>query len=271
MKEIRLPQTISDGRLDTLLKIFATLKQCNDRRRVLTLNWTRVAELTPAGYGVLACLFDTAIEQKCDLKNIFVKKKFKEIPIVQNLMRTREFKGLPDPTIQNYQNQNILFKGTELKFFPQFMDLAEQIFQNLLTEDLAYFSRLVLNELMVNCVDHSTAERYYLYAGKWGREFHLGILDMGITIPAKLERKYIKTSDVELLELSLKEGITTRRQRVGGLGLFHIFEVLKNKKGRLTILSRDGQVRRYFNRRSLIKGPLKFTLDGTWCFARFPL
>ena len=124
---------------------------------------------------------------------------------------------------------------------------------------------------MVNCIDHSTAERYYLYAGKEGREFHLGALDMGITIPAKLERKYSVKNDVELLEMSFEEGISTRRQRTGGFGLYQTFEHLKQNKGKLTMVSRNAQVRRYFNRRSVIKGPLKYTLDGTWCFARFLL
>ncbi len=271
MSPILLPQVISDGRLDAVLEIFSLIKLEKKNKKPLQLDWTKVKQITPAGYAILACLFDTAVEQKAKIRNLRIKKIFKSGSVIQNLDKISEFKGLPKPSIHNFENSETLLEGHELSVHPDFMDRVEWKFKGLLSEDLVFSSRLIINELMVNCIDHSTAERYYLYAGTREREFHLGVLDMGITIPAKLERKYSAKDDVELLEMSLKEGISTRRQRTGGFGLYLTFEHLKKNKGRLTILSRNAQLRRYFNRRSVIKGPLKHTLDGTWCFARFHL
>lgn len=268
MQTVTLPQSISDGRLDTVLKIFFLLK---GKAKKMRLDWSRVSAISPAGYAILACLFDTVIEQHGSLRHLRIKKKFKTLPVIQNLLRAGEFQTLPDPGLHNFQSQDLIFEGSDLKVNLSFMDRVDAAFNSILSEDMRFSCRLILNELMINCIDHSTAERYFLYAGKWEKEFHIGVLDMGITIPAKLERKYIKDSDVALLEHALKEGVTTRRQRMGGFGLAHTFDVLKNHKGKLTILSRGAQVRRYFNRGSLIKGKLKHILDGTWCFTRFPL
>ncbi len=153
------------------------------------------------------------------------------------------------------------------------MDELENRFSEIFRadEDLAFSCRLMLNELMQNSLDHSSSERYYLYGGVWENEFHLGALDMGITLPGRLEGKYTCASDVEHLKLALKPGITTRRLRPGGLGLSHVFELLKNAEGRLTIVSRRAQLRRYFKRRVTAAGALKYPLPGTWCFGRFPL
>lgn len=125
----------------------------------------------------------------------------------------------------------------------QFVDKMKTRFIGQLNGDLEFSASLILNELMVNSVDHSTAERYFLYAGTWNNEFHIGALDMGITIPAKLERKYKASDDVHYLDMALKEGVSTRRQRLGGFGLFYAFEHLKTSRGKLTILSREAQIR----------------------------
>lgn len=271
IQSISLLQEISDGRLDTILKIFAEMKSVKENQKRVRLDWTKVKKITPAGYAILACLFDTAVEQKVEIENFNLQQSLRVNPVIKNLESLSRFKELPKPEIHYFENSESLLEGHELSIHPDFMDRVEWKFKKNLSEDLIFSCRLILNELMVNCIDHSTAERYYLYAGRSGEEFHLGALDMGITIPAKLERKYSAEEDVELLEMSFKEGITTRRQRTGGFGLYQIFEHLKQNEGKLTILSRDAQVRRYFNRRSVIKGSLKYTLDGTWCFARFSL
>ena len=59
-----------------------------------------------------------------------------------------------------------------------------------LDEDLLFSIQLVFNELIQNAVDHSTSERYYLYFGVVKDEVHFGVLDMGITLPSKMEQKF---------------------------------------------------------------------------------
>lgn len=268
--ELFLPAVLEDGRLDTLLKIFYLMKTSSQTAKKIRLNWSKVNQISPAGLAILACLFDSAVEHKCRVECVFVKKVLKNYPVVENFVNISTFKILPKPTLHDFSNEFFILSGCESSLNILFMEKVRLHCGCDLSEDLDYSCQLIVNELMQNSVDHSTSERYYLYAGKWGHEFHVGILDMGITIPAKLEQKYSCASDVDYLTLSLKEGISTRRQWAGGLGLSHTFALLKEYQGRLTIISRNAQIRRYFRNKKIQKGALKHVLNGTWCFARFP-
>lgn len=268
--EIVLPSEISDSRLDTLLKLLHLI-QSPDKNRTIRLNWTRVTEISPAGHAVLACVFDAAVEADRKLESVFIKKKWRETLSVQNLSRVAEFSRLPKPTLHDVLGDDFVLASGETALNICFMENVKTKYREVLSEDLAYSCQLICNELMQNSVDHSTSERYYLYAGRSEKWFHIGILDRGITIPAKLEQKYPGLNDVEYLSLACREGISTRRQRQGGLGLNHTFDLLKDSRGTLVLLSRDAQVRRYFRNQSILRGALKYRLNGTWCFARFPL
>ena len=92
-----------------------------------------------------------------------------------------------------------------------------------------------------------------------------------MTIPAKLEQKYSLTDDTAYLAHSFEEGVSTRRQRQGGLGLSHTFDLVKDSGGTLIVMSRHAQIRRYFRNRKVVRGVLKQPLRGTWCFVKFPL
>lgn len=264
-----LPQSIGDGRLDTILEVFSKIKVANQEE--IRLDGRRVTEILPAGHAILACLFDAAVEHLCRLQLVFVKKQFRQIPVVKSLMNLTQFKMLPPPSLHDVEDDACILSGGETSLDMTFMDHVETRFAKMLSEELVFSCRLIFNELMQNSVDHSTAERYYAYAGPWKNEFHIGVLDMGITIPAKLEQKYSCGSDVDYLMLCPMPGISTRRKRTGGLGLSHTLDLLKNHGGRLTILSRDAQMRCYFKRRHIARGRIKYRLNGTWCFARFPL
>lgn len=265
MVEIILPKQISDHRLDTFLKIFFLIKN----KHGIHLNWSNVSEISPAGLAILSCLFDSIIENKVQVKNTKIKKEFKNIPAVANLSNILQYKALPAPSIQNYHDENSILRGNTLIDI-NFIDNIYELCGIKLSKELLFSCKLIFNELMINSIDHSSSERYYTYAGKSGKEFHIGVLDMGVGIPAKLEQKYICTNDLAYLELALKEGSTTRRQRPGGLGLSHTLDVLKNHQGKLTILSRNAQIKQYFLTRKTAKSILTYQLNGTWCFTRFP-
>src|SRR5262249_44289587 len=161
----------------------------------------------------------------------------KKTPVVINLLESHGHKKLPSPQIHNTDLDNVLVAGQEGSLNLTFVQTFEEKFGAILSEDLAFSCRLILNELMQNSIDHSGSDRYYLYAGLWKKsgktEMHLGVLDMGVTIPAKLKQKYEAENDSAFLELALQEGVTTRRIRPGGLGLFYTFEHLKNHEGTL--------------------------------------
>jgi ABC-type transporter Mla MlaB component/anti-sigma regulatory factor (Ser/Thr protein kinase) len=265
-----LPVSIDDGRLDWALHLLSESRNYRSKHDVIRLNWKKVSEVSPAGHAILCCLFDTFIEQHNRIKNVAIPKQLRAIPVVANLKALDTFKRLPSPGVQNVETPTLLLRG-HITLDVLFREAFEAKFATLLSPDLLYDCLLVLNELMQNTVDHSTAERYYLYAGLWKGEFHAGVLDMGATIPAKMEQKYTCTDDLAYLSLALKEGFGTRRQRPGGIGLSYFFNYLKKHSGKLTLISRGAQVRRYFNTRRSQSNPVKYPLRGTWCFARFAL
>ncbi|MBN1115546.1 MAG: hypothetical protein JXA66_09425 [Oligoflexia bacterium] len=94
---------------------------------------------------------------------------------------------------------------------------------------------------------------------------------MVVSVPAKLEQKYLKSSDSGYIELALEEGITTRRNRTGGFGLYYTFDLLKRNSGTMVIASRRSAMRGYFKSRKFKFHILKEPLFGTWCFNRFKL
>lgn len=264
-----MPVTIDDGRLDFALRLIDSAKTRPHDMGPLRLNWRKTKEISPAGHAVLACLFDTFIEQGTSVVNFDIGKKFGSVAVIHNLKNIQSFSSLPAPEIHNFEDFHCFFRGHSAALDISFMERVQEKFGPQLPERVLFASKLIANELMQNTIDHSTAERYYIYAGLWKEEFHVGVLDMGITIPAKLEQKYRCASDLEYLELSFKKGVGTRRQRPGGLGLAYFFDLLKENEGKLTVISRRAEVRRYFKTRRAQKNLLKYPLPGTWCFARF--
>lgn len=266
-----LPEVIDDGRIDVILKLINLAKTYSCEKKELKLDWSKTRTLSPAGIAIMACVFDFLVEQRTTIKNVNISKKLLDIPVVLNFKNIKNFVALPKPDVNNFENHVLIVKGIENGINTLFTERLDEKFSNKILEDVLYAGKLIINELMQNSMDHSTAERCYLYAGLWNNEFHIGLLDMGITIPAKLEQKYTCQDDIEYLELSFKKGSSTRRQRTGGFGLYYFFEFLKENEGKLTIVSRRGQIRRYFKTRRSQKNILKYPLPGTWCFARFIL
>ncbi len=270
-----LPQELGDGRLDTVIAIFDYLKKHSGQKKELILDWKKVQRITPAGCAILACLFDSIFEQNFQVKMINYSQNRNKINlslILNNLLLyKRNFKAFPKPTIHNNISDTYILCGGETSINLSFIELVKTQYSHILSDDLLFSCSLITNELMQNCVDHSTSERYYLYAGPYNNEFHFGILDMGVTIPAKLEQKYPCKNDVEFLALALKKGTSTRRKTIGGFGLHYTFDILKQDNGRLTVISRQAQIRRYFKSKQVHRRLLKNPLNGTWCFTRLPI
>jgi len=270
MIEVQLPEVIDDGRLDWALALMNASRAIGADGGDLRLNWGKVREISPGGMAILCCICDSLIEQRNHVKCVFVPKRFKEIPVVRSLTGIRPDSPLPPPGTYDFEDDDTMLRG-RCSLDVMMGERFREKFSGAVAEDIAYDCLLILNELMQNTVDHSTAERYFLYAGLWGNELHAGVLDMGVTIPAKMQQRFSCSDDLEYLEFALKPGTTTRRQRTGGVGLSYFFSFLKRNGGKLTVMSREAQVRRYFSTRKSQRDMLKYPLRGTWCFARFPL
>lgn len=264
MLRFDFPHKIEDGRTDFYLILLQHLLKAP----VLSFTFKPSVRLAPAGLAILACLTDACLEKGALLQWNNSPRFFIRQPFLAQIKNVSSEKFLPNPSAYNFEDENSILVGNQFLDLA-FMEKVESKFK--LTDDQLFDCRLVMNELMQNALTHSGAERYFAYAGLWEEEIHMGVLDMGVSIPGKLRQKYDQPSDENYISLAMEEGITTRRQRAGGLGLAHFRDVLKRNKGRLTIVSGSGQVRFYFALRQSIKNQLKRRLPGTWCFARFPL
>jgi anti-sigma regulatory factor (Ser/Thr protein kinase) len=260
-----LPQTLGSERLDTVIECLAAMREHSE----INLNWSRVENVEPAGHALISILIDQAIEKKCKLVHSNLDSKLKKnypllIQKIKNL-------ALPDPDKHFYKDKDSFHICCQGGISLQYKEILINEYSHRLDDDLLFSIQLVFNELIQNAVDHSTSERYYLYFGLLKDEVHFGVLDMGITLPSKMEQKFNAKNDIDFLELSLKEGITTRRLRTGGLGLFHTLEMIKDVGGKFVFISRDGQIRRYFSQRKINRLELKSRLHGTWVMFTFKI
>ncbi|HLG20068.1 MAG TPA: ATP-binding protein [Bdellovibrionota bacterium] len=225
----------------------------------------------PAGHAILAALTDSIIATAAKIRVMHLSSALGRLPYFKLMKTSPRSRILPPVSVYSIHTNTQIASAHDSGIDLIFTQNIEDAFSKLLGEDLSYDVRTVVNELMQNTVDHSGAERYYLYAGIWENDFHVGVLDMGFTIPARLERKYRIANDVESLELALRKGIGTRQTREGGLGLSYVRDIVKRNEGRLTILSRQAQFRKYFSTRRSQRSLLKRPVDGTWVFVRFPM
>ncbi|OFZ51339.1 MAG: hypothetical protein A2381_06230 [Bdellovibrionales bacterium RIFOXYB1_FULL_37_110] len=264
---ITLPKFIDDGRIDNILEL---LNLVRTKDSSFILDFTEVKEISAAGLVILNCISDSIIEhkRKVGVKNLSLSSSLNNH--IKNLFNYQSNQML-SMTQMAYEDKNNIVWGAINSLDPSFPDRIDNKFQNILSEDQLWYVRLIINELMQNSLDHSTAERYFFYAGIKNNDFIFGVCDMGVSIPAKLEQKYICEDDKAYLLKSLELGVGTRRIRCGGLGLNHMFEILKQQKGRLVIVSRYAQIRKYFARRKTEANFLKKPLRGTWCMARIPI
>jgi hypothetical protein len=145
-------------------------------------------------------------------------------------------------------------------FFENF--LARQ--GKVISEDRAFDLKLLFSELTQNAKDHSGSERYIVFLSV----DEIGVFDLGVSVPAKLEQKYSFVNDAEAIEFSLKEGVTTRRLRTGGFGLFYTLDLLKRNNGMLYIASRNGQIRRYLKSKKIERKFLDPRMPGTLVYCR---
>lgn len=263
MQLIEFKNNIDDGRLDKYLMVLAGLLE----KKESTWIFSEKTRVSPAGQAILCSLLDRAFESgSVPLLEVRGRKRDPFLDHLKNVASKN--RNLPNPSVYSFESDTTCLTGNKNNLNLSFMEKIE--FKFGMNDDMLFDCRLILQELMQNSIDHSGAERYFMYAGLSEGEIHLGVLDMGVGIPAKLRQKYSAESDSDILLSSLEEGVTTRRERMGGYGLSHFRSFLQRNKGKLTIASGRAQIRFYFHTRNKQLSPLKRFLPGTWCFARIP-
>lgn len=112
-----------------------------------------------------------------------------------------------------------------------------------------YPIQLCLNELLQNVFEWAHSPVGCFVLARWYRQgcVRLAVVDRGIGIPAALRRKQVRglqrEKDADVIEAAVTvQHLTSRENRVGGLGLKTIREVVCGNEGRLTVSSLGGKV-----------------------------
>lgn len=128
-------------------------------------------------------------------------------------------------------------------------------------EEIDYIC-LFLSEIFVNARTHGRTHNIFCCGQKYPKMNKIKILlvDLGIGIPYNVRKKTNKNmNDIECIKWSLKKGNSTKMENAGGLGLYDIFEFVKQHNGNISIISYKGQ----FNYNENIEIISNENFDGT--------
>ena len=114
-----------------------------------------------------------------------------------------------------------------------------------MNEDNSYSIQLCLNELLQNVFEWAHSPVGCTVLARWylkTRSVRLAVVDRGIGIPAALRKEKVRdlhrASDADVIEAAVTTPqLTSRENRVGGLGLKTIRQTVCERGGRLTVIS----------------------------------
>lgn len=209
-------------------------------KKTVTLEFQKGAALTPSGIALLEMVRREAETLGVALRGL--PKLPEAFPIHHKDFSIAWCKGALDPS-----------------FMDRFVECQALSKRGPLHPDLEFDLRLLFSELSQNAMDHSTSERYLVLLSRK----EVGVFDLGVGLLAKLQQKYPVQSDIQAIELSLKEGITTRRLRPGGYGLHHAVKLARRNMGYLYIASGTGQYRASFKDKKIARKTMRERFPGT--------
>lgn len=98
-------------------------------------------------------------------------------------------------------------------------------------------------EIFINAKMHSGTEKIFtcgqFFPGKHVIEFM--ITDIGIGIPESINRRFgVKLDSITAIDWAMKSGHTTKQGVSGGIGLALLQEFIRQNKGKIQVISRDG-------------------------------
>ena len=238
IKKVVLPAKVGIQHPKWFYKSMEHLHQGND----LHFQKSGEAKFTPAGEGLFELLRSEA----------------------KVLQRTLSG-DIPTSRVLPFYSKTFCMDWFEGSLKPLFLEHFLSLNEKILTEDEGFDLRLLYSEITQNARDHSGSERFLVILGPG----EIGVYDLGVSIPAKLEQKYDFKDDLDSIEGALKKGITTRRTRPGGLGLYYTLSQIRERSGTLFIASRYGQVRRYLRDKKVFRKKIQPPMRGTLIHCSF--
>ena len=257
---VAFPSISSVVRLDTLVKMSNKARAYHDRKLLFDLS--EVKQLSPIFLCILAATVSDCARDLGNSVVIKLPKSRRAADILRKVNFISETGGRIESQFLQVRRltQNDIFS---------IRDIVELIAFNLrISDGVKEMMRVILSELFQNAIDHSGRNSCYVCAGVWGKSshVHISIVDFGVGIPSRLRTKYgrdVGKNDSRAIELVLKEGITTRERRVGGLGYSFIQSFLRANKGRLRIYTGKSKADYNFMRSEYNIGGKREFFSGT--------
>ena len=236
---IRVKTAVMEISIHNARWFYECMAKISEQATHLTLEFPKKTKVMPSGHALLELLSDECRTRQVTLQLEGVRYiPFKKFPVHEHGFSMDWFQEVLKPgLIDNFLERN----------------------SNDFTEDEAFDLRLLFSELTQNAKDHSGSEKFLVLLEKSG----IGVFDLGVGVPAKLSQKYTFANDMEALMLSMKEGITTRRLRKGGLGLYYTLDLIKKNAGTLTFISGRAQLKRFIKSKKVDRKTLKTHFPGT--------
>ncbi len=216
------------------------------RDNEILFNLSRVEWIAPFGLTVLSAAIYACLDKGQTCKGRLpthrqCREYLKRIGFDELFLEGGE-EALKKPTSVELKN----IDGLDLSYIQDLLQLAESSFR--LDEDDLHQLRMQLIELMTNAQDHANSKMGCFVCAQYYpkvRTLRLSFVDVGRGIPTVLRTlpKYRRVCfDSELLFEATQPGVTTRRDRAGGMGLTFIRNYLRRYDGTLSIISENGKV-----------------------------
>ncbi|MDR3555188.1 MAG: hypothetical protein P4L55_10575 [Syntrophobacteraceae bacterium] len=235
---LKYPDRIVVAHSNRLLSYSQQARDTRDEEVIFDLTGTTF--LTPFGIVLLAGTISECLSQQ---KKVGYRKPRRR--------RTREFLsgiGFNEFFRLSDVEHNIESSHVQLRRLdsinPLLTDQIIEVFDHAITmtEGLQGSLRLAINELMTNAFDHSGSKRgCYVCAQTYEEIIRLCVADFGVGLLTKLGSKYNLKDSYSAIKLAVREGITTRSEQAGGLGLWHIQRFIRVNHGKMCVLSGDGK------------------------------
>lgn len=133
------------------------------------------------------------------------------------------------------------------------------------------FIQYIIRELLTNTIDHAESKTDIVCCGQLfprKNEIEIIIIDAGIGFKETISRKYKETkSDEEAISKAIEAGITGTVQEIvnygvvknAGYGLYVVSKMVKDYKGSMLIISKNGFLKQNTNGSKVLK-----TLEANW-------
>lgn len=271
MYKYHVPQKLNTNIADInkLIKIYNNLKEIQDEE--IEFNFKDTTWMS----GELVALFGAICY---NLENNYNKKKI-YLVCSKNVEATFQSNNFSEQ-INNMENghtksTSILYKNFEEELNSNKLNCFEEYIKDELNTKLELEQEKIdyichfFSEIFVNARTHGNTHKIFCCGQKYPKinQIRILLVDLGVGIPYNVKNKTnLNMSDIDYILWSLEKGNSTKEEKAAGLGLYNIFEFIKEHNGNISIISHAGQ---YDYKNGIINNNVDNIFDGTMVYLEF--